>query len=196
MLVGFDDDLAGEATRIANRIRSLLTGIHPALERAIGPRIRHPTVLEILSRCGGPTGIPAAGRRELAAIATAHAPRTGDKLVTAILAALDEQTVVVPGTTAADTVLPHLTDSLKTVLQQRKQLASEVDRRPRMRALTSRRPYQALFSQRLLSGDLLASMGDVFAYCGDRFSGEAFEYIPLVAGQDEDADAVLEGHLG
>ena len=49
-----DDDLAGEATRISNRIRGLLTGIHPALERAIGPRIAHPAVLEILSRCGGP----------------------------------------------------------------------------------------------------------------------------------------------
>jgi hypothetical protein len=63
VLVGFDDDLAGEATRIGNRIRGLLTGIHPALERAIGPRISHPAVLEILSRCGGPTGIRAAGRR-------------------------------------------------------------------------------------------------------------------------------------
>src|SRR3954469_6795113 len=54
VLVGFDDDLAGEATRISNRIRGLLTGIHPALERAIGPRISHPAVLEILSRWSGP----------------------------------------------------------------------------------------------------------------------------------------------
>jgi hypothetical protein len=29
VLVGFDDDLAGEATRIGNRIRGLPTGIHP-----------------------------------------------------------------------------------------------------------------------------------------------------------------------
>ena len=35
VLVGFDDDLAGEATRISNRIRGLLTGIHPALERVL-----------------------------------------------------------------------------------------------------------------------------------------------------------------
>ncbi|QUQ63521.1 IS110 family transposase [Kutzneria sp. CA-103260] len=127
VLVGFDDDLAGEATRIGNRIRGLLTGIHPALERAIGPRISHPAVLEILSRCGGPTGIRAAGRRKITAIATAHAPRMGDKLVTAILTALDEQTVTVPGTAAADTVLPRLADSLKTILQQRKQVAAEVE---------------------------------------------------------------------
>src|SRR3954464_8737330 len=48
-LVGFDDDLAGETPRIANRIRGLLTGIHPALEHAMGPRISHPAVLKILS---------------------------------------------------------------------------------------------------------------------------------------------------
>ncbi|GAA2682368.1 Transposase [Actinosynnema pretiosum] len=71
VLVGFDDDLAGEATRIANRIRGLLTGVHPALERAIGPRIAHPAVLELLSRCGGPTGI--AKPRPCAA------PRTGSR---------------------------------------------------------------------------------------------------------------------
>ena len=32
MIVGFDDDLAGEATRISNRLRGLLTQIHPSLE--------------------------------------------------------------------------------------------------------------------------------------------------------------------
>lgn len=63
VLAGFDDDLAGEATRTSNRIRCLLTGIHPALEQVLGPRIAHPAVLEILSRCGGPEGIRAAGRR-------------------------------------------------------------------------------------------------------------------------------------
>ncbi len=48
----------------------------------------------------------------------------------------------------------------------------------------------------LIQTALCASAGHVFAYGGDRFGGEAFEYILLVAGQDEGADAVLEGHLG
>lgn len=69
VLIGFDDDLAGEATRISNRIRGLLTGIHPALERVLGPRVTHPAVLEILSRCGGPAGIRATGKRKLTATA-------------------------------------------------------------------------------------------------------------------------------
>jgi hypothetical protein len=37
----------------------------------------------------------------------------GAKLVENILAALDEQTVAVPGAAAADTVLPRLVESLK-----------------------------------------------------------------------------------
>ncbi len=115
VLVGFDDDLAAEATRISNRIRDLLTGIHPALERVLGPKVAHLAVLEILSRCGGPTGIRKAGRRKLAAITTKHAPRMGAKLA--------EQT----GTAAADKILPRLADSLKTVLQQRKTVATEAE---------------------------------------------------------------------
>lgn len=91
------------------------------------PTDQTPAVLEILSGCGGPTGIHAARRHELTAITTAHTPRIGDKLVTAILAALDQQAVVVPGTSATDTMLPRLADSLKTVLQQRKQVAAEVE---------------------------------------------------------------------
>lgn len=54
MLVGFDDDLAGEATRISNRLRGLLTQIHPSLERVLGPRIQHKALLWLLERYGSP----------------------------------------------------------------------------------------------------------------------------------------------
>ncbi|WP_027935924.1 IS110 family transposase [Amycolatopsis sp. ATCC 39116] len=174
VLVGFDDDLASEATRLVNRIRGLLTGIHPALERTIGPRISHPAVLEILSRCGGPTGIAKAGRRKLAAIAKVHAPRMGDKLVEAIMTALGEQTVTVPGTAAADTVLPRLADSLRAVLQQRAQLATEVeeilDAHPLAGVLTSMPGIGVRTAARILLeiGDAsnFASSGHLAAYAG------------------------------
>lgn len=44
-----------------------------------------------------------------------------------IWAGLDEPNVAVPGTTAADTVLPRLADGLKTILQQRTRVATEVE---------------------------------------------------------------------
>ena len=61
-----------------------------------------------LSRCRGPTGIGKTGRRKLVSIAAVYAPRMGDRFVGSIVMALDEQTVIVPGTVAADIVLPDL----------------------------------------------------------------------------------------
>ena len=127
VLVGYDDDLAGEVTRISNRIRGLLTQIHPPIERVLGPKLQHPAVLELLSRCGGPAGIRKAGRTKLAEIVKKRAPRMGTRLVEQILTALDAQTVVVPGTTAAETVLPRLADSLRDLLRQRDQVAEQVE---------------------------------------------------------------------
>lgn len=110
------------------RIRGLLTGIHPALERVLGPKITHPAVLEILFRCGGPVGIRKAGKRRLTTLATKHAPRMGTRSAEEILTALDAQTVTVPGSNATVNVLPKLADSLKEVLQQRKSIAEDVER--------------------------------------------------------------------
>jgi hypothetical protein len=52
MIVGFDDDLAGEATQVTNRLHGLLTQIHPSLDRVLGPRLQHPAVLTPLERFG------------------------------------------------------------------------------------------------------------------------------------------------
>ncbi|MGQ4597932.1 IS110 family transposase [Nocardia sp. R6R-6] len=174
VLAGFDDDLAGEATRTSNRIRGLLTGIHPALERVLGPRIAHPAVLEILSRCGGPKGIRAAGRRKLTTIATKHEPRMGARLVEEILTALPAQTVTVPGTKAAETVLPKLADSLKAVLLQRKQITADIEEmfadHPLAEVLTSMPGIGVRTGTRILLevGDAtaFASAGHLASYAG------------------------------
>lgn len=174
VLIGFDDDLAGEATRISNRIRGLLTGIHPALERVLGPSVTHPAVLEILSRCGGPAGIRAAGKRKLTAIAAKNAPRMGARLVAEIYAALESQTVVVPGSAAAETVLPKLADSLKETLQQRKTIAVDVERmldaHPLSSVLISMPGIGIRTAARILlevgDGSAFKSAGHLAAYAG------------------------------
>ncbi len=174
VLVGFDDDLAGEATRLTNRIRGLLTQIHPALERALGSNIQHKAVLEVLSRCGGPAGLRKAGRRKLLSIATKNAPRMGERLVERIMTALDEQTVVVPGTAAAETILPRLADSLRDVLHQRNHVAAEVDRmldtHPLAEVLTSMPGIGVRTAARILlevgDGTSFATPGHLAAYAG------------------------------
>lgn len=96
MIVGFDDDLASEATRVANRLDGLLTQIHPSPERVLGPRLQRAAVLTLLERFGSPGQIRKACRRRQAALLRPKAPRIAERLVEDIFTARDEQTVTVP----------------------------------------------------------------------------------------------------
>jgi transposase len=174
VLVGFDDDQAQEATRVANRIRGLLTQIHPALERVFGPKVQTAVVLELLTRFGGPAGLRAAGRRRLMSVAKAKAPRMGAALVEQLMTALDEQSVTVPGTRAAETVLPRLAQDLTTVLERRKQIAAEVeevlDAHPLATVLTSMPGIGIRTAARILlevgDASAFATSGHLAAYAG------------------------------
>ncbi|MGW2836157.1 IS110 family transposase [Streptomyces sp. NPDC001286] len=127
MLVGFDDDLAAEATRLSNRLRGLFTQIHPHLERVLGPRMQHPAVLRLLDQFGSPAQIRNTGRRRLVTLIRPKAPRMAERLIDDVFAALNEQTVVVPGTDAAALIVPSLASSLQAVLDQRKLLAHRIE---------------------------------------------------------------------
>ena len=174
VIVGFDDDLAAEVTRVTNRIHGLLTQIHPALERAIGSRLHHKAVLELLSRFGGPTGLRAAGRRRLTSVAKPRAPRAHAAIVEAIMTALDQQTVTVPGTKAAELVLPKLADQLTSLLAQRAQAAAQVeeilDAHPLSQVLTSMPGIGVRTGARILlevgDGSTFPTPGHLAAYAG------------------------------
>ena len=108
MLCGFDDDLAAQITQTSNRIRGLLTQIHPALERVLGPRLDHPAVLDLLERYPSPAQLAAVSEKQLANRLVKLAPRMGKGLAAEIVQALCEQSVVVLGTQAASIVLPRM----------------------------------------------------------------------------------------
>ncbi|CAL9349421.1 hypothetical protein SUDANB15_00430 [Streptomyces sp. enrichment culture] len=75
MIVGIDD-LAAGTTRLSNRLRGLLTQIHPYLERVLGPHMRHPAVLRPPDRFGSPAPSRKAGRRRLTALIRADPPES------------------------------------------------------------------------------------------------------------------------
>jgi transposase len=127
MLAGFDEDLAEQINQVSNRIRGLLTHIHPALERALGPNLQHPAILDLLQRYPSPAAMQAAGRRRLETRLVKLAPRIAGRLATSIVAALNEQTVVVAGTAAAGQVLPRLAEQLATLRRQRGEIATQVE---------------------------------------------------------------------
>lgn len=128
MLCGFDDDLAAQITQVGNRIRGLLTQIHPALERVIGPRLDHAAILDLLQRWPSLAELRAAGEKRIATRMLKLAPRKGRDWAHEIIAALDQQTVVVTGTNAAALVIPRLAAQLATLRKQRDEVAAEVER--------------------------------------------------------------------
>jgi transposase len=103
MLSGFDEDLAGQINQVSNRIRGLLTQIHPALERVVGPRLQHPATLDLLQRYPSPQALRAAGRARLLARARTRAPRLAERLVEEISCSASR------GTTCAAAAVPVTT---------------------------------------------------------------------------------------
>lgn len=174
VIVGFDDDLAKEVTRVTNRIRGLLTQIHPALERAIGGHIQHKAVLELLSRYGGPAGLRQAGKRRLLATAKPRAPRSYTQIVDRLWTALDQQTVTVPGSRAAELVLPQLAGQLASLLTQRAEVAHQIEAmleaHPLSKVLTSMPGIGVRTGARILlevgDGTAFPTSGHLAAYAG------------------------------
>ena len=174
VIVGFDDDLAAEVTRVTNRIHGLLTQIHPALERAIGGKLHHKAILELLHRFGGPTGLRGAGKQRISRVVKTRAPRSHHAIVDAIMTALDEQSVTVPGTRAAELVLPQLADQLTSLLTQREQAAAQVeemlDAHPLAAVLTSMPGIGVRTGARILlevgDGSSFPTPGHLAAYAG------------------------------
>jgi transposase len=168
MLCGFDDDLAAQVTQTSNRIRGLLTQIHPALERILGPRLDHPAVLDLLERYPASTS-----EKTLANRLTKLAPRMGKGLAAEIVQALSEQAVTVPGTQAATIVMPRLAQQLAALRKQCDEVAAEVERlvlaHPLWPVLTSMPGVGVRTAARLLTEvahKAFASAAHLAAYAG------------------------------
>jgi transposase len=127
VLGGYDDDLAHDVTRVANRLRDMLLATSPALERVLGSRLDHPVARALLSRYPTPTALRAAGRRRLGPLAKRHAPRMGARLLDEIEAALAAQTVTVAAEETAGRVIAELAQELDRLAQRRDRLAGEIE---------------------------------------------------------------------
>jgi transposase len=173
MLCGFDDDLAQQITATSNRIRGLLTQVHPALERVLGPRLDHPAVLDLLQRYPSPAALAAAGPTRLGNRLVKLAPRIGRRLAGEVSEALAQQTVVVVGTNATTIVLPRLAKQLAALRAQRDEIAVEVellvDAHPLQPVITSMPGVGVRTAARLLTeigGKEFATAGHLASYAG------------------------------
>ncbi len=128
VLSGFDEDLAHECTRALNRLRSLLTQIHPALERIFtGTTLSSELALNLLIKYAGPTGLATAGKTRVLRYARTHHYRNPGQLIDRIFTPLEEQTVTVPATTAVEHIIPRSAAQVVELKTQRATITQEVE---------------------------------------------------------------------
>jgi len=128
MLTGYDDDLAAQSTAAINRLRGLLSQVHPSLEKSLGTSVYHRAVLGLLVKAGGPAGLRKTGRSRVDRELAKAAPRIHGRLSEQIFDGLDAQSVVVPGTAAAERVLPGLAAQLQQLLDERERMRTLLPR--------------------------------------------------------------------
>jgi transposase len=127
VLNGFDIDLAADLVRLINRLRDALTSISPALERAVGSRLGHAGVRDLLAKYPTPRALRAAGQARITATIRQRSPRLAGKVTEAVAAALDAQTVTLPAEPAVGRVIAELAVELDRLHQRRDALAAEIE---------------------------------------------------------------------
>ena len=126
VLNGYDTDLAADATRLTNRLRDALTGLSPALERVLGPKLHNAGARDLLARYPTPQALATAGRGRIARTLRKRSPRLAAALTEAVTGALDAQTVVVPGSVAMGRVIAEVATELDRTQQRRERLGVEI----------------------------------------------------------------------
>ena len=174
ILGGYDDDLAHDWTRTANRLRDLLLQASPAVERILGERLAHPAVRALLKRFPTPTAMKEAGRTRLRRVVVGKAPRMGARLVDDLQAALDSQTVTVPAERTIGRIIGDLVDELDSLARSRERLGEDIEvvfqRHPLAPVLQSIPGIGARTGARILTeiGDItrFPTPGHLAAYAG------------------------------
>lgn len=174
VLAGYDDDLAAQSTRLTNRLRDALLHIHPALERLLGNHFDRGGVLDLLAAAPTPTELRSHGVDGIAELLRPRSPRLAKTLPAKIIAALDAQTVTVPGTAAFGRVITGVTDQLRAVRTERDDLANDLEARleahPLAEVLTSMPGLGFRTAIKILTivgdGSAFPTAGHLAAYAG------------------------------
>jgi transposase len=174
VLAGYDDDLAAQTTRQSNRLRECLLHIHPALERLLGKHIDRLGVLDLLAAAPTPAALRNLGPDVMTDLMRARSPRLAKTLPAQIVAALDTQTLVVPGTTDFGRVITGVAAALRDTHLERAALAADLETRlaahPLFAVLTSMPGVRFRTALKILTivgdGSAFPTPGHLAAYAG------------------------------
>ena len=152
-------DLVQDQTRCLNRLRGLLCGIHPGLERTLDVTCKGPLVL--LTGYVTPTEIRRAGKRRIIAhLVKTRSLRNPDDLAERALKAAKDQRIAVPG----EAVTAELIRELACEALQTRDRIARLERD--LEALLDNHPDSALIRSlpgmgAVLTAEFIACVGDI-----------------------------------
>lgn len=124
LLTAHRSDLVADRVRVINRLRDVLTGVFPALERAFDYS-SHKGALVLLTGCQSPAAIRRRGRARLTAWLAGRGVRGADAVAASALEAARAQQTALPGEDVAAQIVADLAvlilaldDRLKRIDQQ------------------------------------------------------------------------------
>jgi transposase len=129
LLCGYDADLRADANRLTNRLRDLLVGHWPALERAFGEHLASRGVVVVLQHYPSGPAIKDAGIGQLSAALKAQHVRRPDAVAHQLHQAALAQTVTISGSATAARLISELGMQLAAVLARRDELEKEIEER-------------------------------------------------------------------
>lgn len=177
LLTGHRSDLIADRVRMLNRLRDMLTGIFPALERAFDYS-DHKGALILLSGYQTPAAIRRRGHTRLTAWLAARGVRNPDRVATAALHAADAQHTSLPGQDVAAGIVADIASQLLALDERIKHIDQQIRE-------TFRTHSQAAIIESLpgmgpiLGAEFIVAAGDLASYADAGHLASAAGLVPV-----------------
>lgn len=162
LLTAHRSDLVADRVRMINRLRDVLTGIFPALERAFDYS-DHKGALVLLTGCQSPAAIRRRGRTRLTTWLAGRGVRGADTVAATALEAAQAQRTVLPGEDTASRIVADLAAQILALDDRLKRLDQQI------RDTFHRHPQAGIIESLpgigpILGAEFVVAAGDLAAY--------------------------------
>jgi len=177
LLTAHRSDLVADRVRMINRLRDVLTGIFPALERAFDYSA-HKGALVLLTGYQTPAALRRRGRARLAAWLAKRSVRSADAVAATALEAADAQHTVLPGEEVAAAIVADLAAQILALDDRLKRIDKQI------RDTFHTHPQAEIIESMpglgpILGAELVVAAGDLAAYADAGHLASAAGLVPV-----------------
>jgi transposase len=177
LLTSHRSDLVADRVRMVNRLRDVLTGIFPALERAFDYS-GHKGALVLLTGYQTPAALRRRGRARLTAWLANRGVRGADAVAAAALQAAEAQHTVLPGEDVAAAIVADLAEQILALDDRLKKIDKQI--RDTFHAHPQAEIIESLPGiGPILGAELVVAAGDLSAYADAGHLASAAGLVPV-----------------